>query len=672
MTWIAALSMISLAGQWLHASARDPSPPSMREWAEANVVIPNGPYAGDRFVAALVPWTRLFLDELDSGRWSRSAATGCTQAGKTLIEYVVPTLYHLFALNETVACGVPTMEMASDKWRDDLLPVIVASPQLRELLPTRGEGSKGGTVKNAIQFRNGATLKFMAAGGRDAARKGFTTRVLAVTEVDELDDAGAASHEADKLTQMEGRLRAWSRFGARTYLESTPTIESGRIWQEITNGTNSRIVRPCPLCGDWVTPEREHLVGWQDAEDEHTARDNAAWSCPFCGERWTSEQHAEANQRSVLVHRGQTVSASGKVRGDLPRTDTFGFRFSAVDNHFVDTGSLGVELWQAARAIDQENIEKKLCQQTFAVPFVPTDVEMAPLDPEAVARRTIATRKGVLPEQCRGVAIGIDTGKRRLHWDALAATDASGRRVIEYGEQPVRADDLGTKAGLIEALTTLKSYFDEGWPTADGTRLRATQIWIDSGYPEHTDAVYQFCREANKSLGLRPGQEIYRPAKGHGAGEQFVGRYQPPRQLSKDIRYIGRGYHLAAVQRAGQLIVHIDGDLWKADVHDGLSVPADDPKAIVLYDAPSPTEHLEWSAQVSAERLEEKFVAGRGVVRRWNVLRRNNHHLDATHYAAAALDMVMAMADKHRKQKRQTQDGGWFAAQEQQARRHHG
>jgi len=277
------------------AVAAEPNAPTMREWAEANIVIPNGPYAGDRFDASLVPWTRLFLDELGAGRWPRSAATGCTQAGKTLIEYAIPTLYHLFGLNETVGCGVPTMEMASDKWREDLKPVIDASPEMRVLLPTKGEGSKGGDVKNAIKFKNGATLKFFAGGGRDVGRKGFTTRVLAVTEVDELDLVGTTSREADKLSQIEGRLRAFARFNPRTYLESTPTIEHGRIWQEITGGTNSRIVRPCPHCGDWVTPEREHLIGWQDAEDEHTARDNTTWSCPACSEPWTPEQHQAAN-----------------------------------------------------------------------------------------------------------------------------------------------------------------------------------------------------------------------------------------------------------------------------------------------------------------------------------------------------------------------------------------
>jgi phage terminase large subunit GpA-like protein len=627
---------------WALDASRAPQLRTMRQWAEEEIRIPNGPFEGEPFRADLIPWTRLFLDEVDSGRWQKIAGTGCTQAGKTLVLHAIPVLYHLFEVGETVVEGVPDMYMGADKWREDLLPVIQSSPSLRSQLPQRGAGSRGGKAQ-AIQFRHGATLRFMTGGGSDAGRKGFTSRVLAVTEVDELAVAGGTSTEADKLTQLEGRLRAFLRLGYREYLESTPTVEAGRIWQVIKQGTDSRIVRPCPHCGVFVTPEREHLVGWQDAEDEHEAKALAAWSCPHCGERWTEAEQLAANQAGELVHRGQTVTDSGRVEGPLPRTDTFGFRFSAVDNYFVPAGVLGQELWRAARAVDQDNAERYLAQQVFALPWSGPDIDLAALDPAAVSKRRGGIKRGIVPEDCLGIGIGIDTGKRLLHWTAMAVCQGGRRHVIDYGEQPTQWQTMKLADALVDALGALADYFDEGWRTLAGQPYQAAQVWIDSGYYEHTEAVYAFCRNANAGRHLAPGRELYRPAKGWGEGPEMAGRYHPPKATNRDVRYVGPGYHLSYLPTARQLLVHVDADTWKSALHNGLSTPADEPSAITLYDAADLREHDQWSSQVSAEEREETFTP-RGIVRRWVRKRRKNHFLDASYNATAACDLIRRIA----------------------------
>jgi hypothetical protein len=66
---------------------------------------------------------------------------------------------------------LPDMDMAADKWREDILPVIEQA-RFREYMPTRGGGSRGGRVES-LQFTNGATLKFMSGGGGDKSRAGL-------------------------------------------------------------------------------------------------------------------------------------------------------------------------------------------------------------------------------------------------------------------------------------------------------------------------------------------------------------------------------------------------------------------------------------------------------------------------------------------------------------------
>jgi phage terminase large subunit GpA-like protein len=639
--------------------------PSMREWAERTIIVPDGPHKGERFDCNTQPFSRLFFDAVDSGRWDRIVATGPTQTGKSLICYVIPVLYHLFAIGETVVAGLPTMDIAQDKWAEDFLPVIEASPDLRDMLPTTGEGSRGGKVKGRVKFRNGATLRFMSGGGRDKSRAGFTGRVLAVTEVDGLDEQGATSREADKLKQMEGRLRAYLKAGIREYLECTVTTRDGRIWQEYLGGTESRIARPCPHCKAYVTPEREHLTGWQGAENELQAREGAVWTCPACDAEWTEEERYAANLRSVLVHRGQEVTPEGTVVGPAPQTRTLGFRWTAVDNHFATAADVGADEWGAMREVDRENAERELCQFIHSIPYEDPDVELTPLNADAVASRTAGLKRGIVPVGCVGVSVGVDTGKRRLHWTAIAWQQDDSGSVIDYGEQPVDADALGVDRALREALAALVAFFEGGWQTQTGEKIRPSQVWIDSGWHEHTDAVYGFCRGAN--TGCKPGAERYRPSKGFGEGQRGTTRYHAPKQTTTEVRYIGKEYHFSRTKRAGQSVVHVNSDHWKSELHVRLAMAPDEPGAILLYDTASPNGHVDFVDQITAEVQKEKWIKGKGTMVVWERIRRKNHYIDSSYSAVAAGHLIVTLYAAS--QRRSRSDGGWFAAQDTKRRR---
>lgn len=640
-------------------STRAPVVRTMERWVEDEIRLVNGPFAGEMYRHLRHPVSRLWFHEIDSGHWSRFAATGPTQNGKTLICYTCPVLYHVFEIGETAIVGLPSMDMANDKWQQDFLPVIEAS-NYRDLLPLKGEGSRGGQVKRAIVFRNGAVLRFMTAGGSDKKRAGYTSRVVAITETDGMDEAGESSREADKIEQIEGRTRAFGRTGKRIYLECTVSIEAGRIWQEVKRGSDSRIARPCPHCGVYVTPEREHLVGWQSAESEEAAAAAASWACPSCGEFWTEAQRHEAAAASVLVHRGQQVDAAGLVTGEVPQTQTLGFRWSAIDNPFVTAADLGAEEWTAARSKDRENAEKKMRQFVWSVPYEPPDIDLTPLDPDEIAARRTGFKRGIVPDDCLGIGIGVDTGKRKLHWDAKALRADGSMAVIEYGTQTVEADRLGVLRGLLEAFRKLRTYFDKGWSMQGGRTLVPSQVWIDSGYHEHTDAVYQICAEANQGLPL--GGERYRPTKGYGEAQRTIGRYLAPTARSQDVRFMGKEYHIARVRRSGKvvpgvLLVHLNADHWKSEMHQRLSIPCDhvdaegafvpgSPGNIALFEPADPIEHADYVQQLTAERQMEKLITGRGLVAVWERIRRENHYGDAGYASTAACDFIFTLTQK--------------------------
>src|SRR3990172_9047301 len=165
---------------------------TLGQFACEELIIPEGKHRGERFRYQVQPWTRLLHQAIDSGRWNRIALVACVQMGKSLQGYVLPGMKHLFEDVESVVLAAPSMEICKTKYRNEILPVILANPRFRRHLPDAGGGSRGG-VPDEIVFKNGAHLKFMASHGGDEARSSYTTRVVIATEIDKMDRAGSLS-----------------------------------------------------------------------------------------------------------------------------------------------------------------------------------------------------------------------------------------------------------------------------------------------------------------------------------------------------------------------------------------------------------------------------------------------------------------------------------------------
>src|SRR3990172_11041974 len=205
--------------RWLLRAARAPRIRSILEFAEQELVIPEGRHEGQRYRPDTLPWQRLWLEEIDSGRWRRFILTACVQGGKTLVGWVLVILWHIFEIKENFGAGLPSMDLAHDKWRLELLPAINKNPRFRAELPTTGKGSKGGLFE-AIEFKHGPTLKFLSGHGGDEKRSSITLRGSAVTEADRLDQAGETSREAAPIYQIENRSASFED-DARFYAEGT-------------------------------------------------------------------------------------------------------------------------------------------------------------------------------------------------------------------------------------------------------------------------------------------------------------------------------------------------------------------------------------------------------------------------------------------------------------------
>jgi len=572
-----------------------------------------------------MPWTGLVLDEFDRGRYRRFFGSGPVQSGKTLIFFLLPVLYHLFERRESVIIGCPKIDMAQAIYEERLRPAIMAGRYASQL-PHSGAGSKGGRFL-ALRMRNGAILRFMGAGGGDEQRSSHTARVVVLTEIDKMDEAGASSRETDPVSQIEARTRAYGD-RARIYAECTMSIPEGRIHREVVEwGTNSQVYLCCPHCGDWAAPRREGLVGWQSAEDVVEARLEASYACASCSVCWDEGDRAQALRAPAIVGDGQEILSDGTVEGDTKPTHTWGFRWNAMSSALLSMADLAEDEWRAERS-DTDEDRRRVKQFVWAEPYEDPGLrQLSAVNVDMILRRKVSdVPRGVVPAGRSRLTVFIDLGLYRCWWTAWAWGDDAVGHCVDYGCIDV---PQGHQAEPAAILTSLRSYRDEtlvpGWVHEDGETAVPEIVLVDSGW--QPDVAYTFVAESNKLLRHTA---RYMASKGMGTARGQRG-WTDAQDKAK------RGWFMSTAP--GVRLVMIHSDAWKAKIHEGFEAPEGKGGELQIFRA-SALDHRLFARHIAAERREEEFVPGKGVKVYWNRLYKDNHWLDCTVGCRVAADML--------------------------------
>jgi len=618
--------------RWFLAKCKSKPPLTMTEFSERDIVVAKGPFKNQRFRLSRQPFLRHWFTAIDSQKFPRHLLTGCTQSGKSLAGWIIPATYHLFQMNEGLILGTPTALIAMEKWKKDLEPIIKRS-KYRNLMPLTGAGSRGGEF-TSIDFRNGTSIKIMTGGGAgklgDKSRAHYETRVAAITEIDGFDEGSDLSIETDPVSQIEARTLAHGIMQKRIYLECTLSTKKGRTYRELKAGTDSYIVCQCPYCKSWVTPEREHLKGWQDAETEKEAYLKSYFICPACAYPLTQNDRENMNLKCDIKH-----------RNDPEKVLTFSMRWNAFNNRMWVPGDIGVEEWKKEQCEDErvkDDMERKLCQFYWSIPYESPEVNLTILDYKITNKRRGQTLKGEIPQWCDWITGGVDLHKR-LGYYILLASRADDKGVIcNYGKFEIAADDLGTDTATRIALKDFQEFLETGFPVVDSKeRKMPLQVWFDSGFADSRQALYDFCHE----FGTR-----YRPIKGYGG---IKGRnYLSPQKIDKNTIFVGLQYYFKYLRSDGIALVEIDSDYWKTRSHEALTIPVlvdgeEQAGAIQLYSSPDKNEHITITKHFSAERKTKVEVPGKGEMIKWIQESRNNHFFDCLYISLCASNFCKIM-----------------------------
>lgn len=628
------------------ALAKAPIIRSYREFAEQEIIIPEGRFADQRFRTDTQPYSGPLLDAYNDGRWNRFAITGCVQSGKTLTALVIVVLYHLFETKETVILAAPNMLTCYEKWRRELLPVISKNAIFAKYLPSSGKGSRSGEA-DEIEFGNGAVLKFMSGGGGDEKRSHYTARIVVVTEVDKMDEASESSREPDPITQLEARTESFEA-DKRIFLECTTSVKTGRIWQERSDGTATELYCQCFHCKEPWSPGREDLRGWDDATNEIDARDGAYFVCPTCGGTIDDAQRDVMLSQVYVVHRGQTIKCvNGElvIEGDPPKTLTFGFRWNGFFNRLWRIGHIAIGEWRALQSYradseDFEDREKKQKQWVWTTPWEPTDYNEFVLEANTVRNRTGQWSRDVLPPDTEYLTCGVDIGKSTCWWFLAAFRTTGEIHVPAYGAFTSSSDlHAAIDIALMNSLREFRDDVIEPGFRIDGSdeRMVPHQIWIDSGY--ETKTICTFVGECGR--GKRRRENRYRPMAGRGRSQVRADKYSHPKGKDQLTREIGDQWY-AQIDRDHRVLKgFFNADYWKLWVQKRLVTQAGQPGSLQFYSASrkneKQSEHARISRHLTNERFVRREVPGRGLVEEWEK-KGDNHWLDAAALACAAGD----------------------------------
>ena len=620
---------------------------TMRDFAEQCVVIPDGPFRGFKFNVERQPWTGLFFDLIDNEVWPEVIGTSPAQGGKTLVLFVIPLLWAACELRENTVVALPDEEMWGDKWAIDILPVILASPELSWMRPIKGAGSRDGKPKEAVTLANGVELKPMTPSGGEHTRSGFTARVVSVTELYRFD--------GDPFGDLQARQGAYNRFddagnlttNRRFFGEGTLTSKQELPWTLRSTddpdappiSTESEIYSPCPHCHEYVLFDREHLVGWQDAANELEAALAAAWKCSTCEKTFDDKERRAMAQECRLVHRGQTVDSAGIVSGDVPKVARLFFRVNAFQNLLVTTAELAAEEWQGMQ-LDSESpvgIDKAkfLATKKFAQTFEPPMLDFVPLRPSWLRdNRRGRFPLNVLPDDTEFYTVGIDLGKFTCWYVGMAFRKTGEMQIVQFAgvdTSLIRNADKQSESvaqAVSACLNRIYDELDEGLP-CNGVMMQPQMRFVDSGW--FPDVVFDVCLKRD---GL--------PILGRGKSQFKSREYLAPTKVggsqkaASRVLGMGDGWHVSYVRDRAYWQLTLDADKSKLDTQAALRVePGNEgslqlPRSIDKKHLGKLCGHL--AAEIQTQTRDER---GR-IVESWVQTRGRHDLLDCTGYALVA------------------------------------
>ena len=432
-----------------------------------------------------------------------------------------------------------------------------------------------------LDFNNGNYMVFVGANSPSS----LSSRSIKYLFFDEIDKYPAfAGKEADPIKLATERTKTF--VDKKIVMVSTPTVESGNIWQAFMSANERRqYYVPCPHCGVSQTFKFKQIK-WPEEHNDNAdmIRDTAYYECEHCGERiydkhkmemlrrgeWRAVNESQSKVRSVSYHLS-SIYSPWVTFGDVAYEFKNSKGTPATLMNFIN--SWLAEPWKSSKTKSTQNME--FTQSNYPC--------------------------GVVPDKAVLLIASVDVQLDHFWWEVRAYAPGVKSYLIDYGQASTWED--------LEEIIINREY-----PSEYGESRQVMKAGIDSGF--RTDEVYQFCSRF---------PEVCIPVKGSSNHSTMAAPYTMT-SLEKGV--VG-----------GLKLYVLNTDYWKDFIFARMIRPADEDGTIHLYkECPQEySDHLR-----SEEKQEIRNVKTGAVTVQWKPLTSHpvNHLLDTCTYNAAVADIA--------------------------------
>lgn len=432
-----------------------------------------------------------------------------------------------------------------------------------------------------LDFNNGNYMVLVGANSPSS----LSSRSIKYLFFDEIDKYPAfAGKEADPIKLATERTKTF--VDKKIVMVSTPTVESGNIWQAFMSANERRqYYVPCPHCGVSQTLKFKQIK-WPEEHNDNVdmIRDTAYYECEHCGERiydkhkmemlrsgeWRAVNKSQSKIRSVSYHLS-SIYSPWVTFGDVAYEFKNSKGTPATLMNFIN--SWLAEPWKSSKTKSTQNME--FTQSNYPC--------------------------GVVPDKAVLLIASVDVQLDHFWWEVRAYAPGVKSYLIDYGQASTWED--------LEEIIINREY-----PSEYGEPRQVIKAGIDSGF--RTDEVYQFCSRF---------PEVCIPVKGSSNHSTMAAPYTMT-SLEKGV--VG-----------GLKLYVLNTDYWKDFIFARMIRPADEVGTIHLYkDCPQEySDHLR-----SEEKQEIRNVKTGAVTVQWKPLTSHpvNHLLDTCTYNAAVADIA--------------------------------
>jgi len=518
-----------------------------------------------------------------------SSQSGKTEAALNLIGFIIDNdPGPILAIQPNVT---PMGEAFS---KDRIAPMLRDSPSLAAKVGTAKSRNSASTITHKVFPGGHLTI----AGANSPA--GLASRPIRYLICDEL-DRWETTKEGDPLLLARKRLQTFRvRRAAKELIVSSPTYEDLGISAEYSKCTQQFEWHiACQHCGETQFPRLQHF---HHDGDPRTVR----YVCAHCG----GEHALEDEER---------VKASGRwvcTRDGPP--DSAGYWFNQWASPFARWDDT-LQEWLSAGTDPAQR--QAVTNTVFAEPW------------EGDGERIDAHH---LEQRCEEYDADVPDGVVAITIGADVQVDRIEAEVVGWGPR-MESWSLGYEVMIgaptePEVWADLASLYRAEWPRADGAKMKASALCVDSGaWSKH---VYDWCKA------MRDGRVI--PVKGSSSfgADPLAGTERDRRRRAARRVREGRPPEVLGVGQIKRTIMRY------------LAAP---PNAVGHCHFPK-GRGREYFDQLTGERLMVHQVRGKRPTMAWSKVHANVEALDARVYAYAALLLSGLDLDRERAKRAQAQE----------------